>query len=727
MRRYAITVFIILLTLLWVGLATAQSDSVASIPYVYRIDIKGCKFAPVNRRQTGFRVQGLEGIVTALHGVADCTTIHATTDGGQEIFTDLEIQQVDIERDVAILGSPELAKLPPDGLMVSPLSRTEILSTTLHIAGYPLGLEKQDIDVIEKIRDIESLDDVIPDAEEPADFIKRKSPSLNISVLNVQAQLLPGHSGAPLLDNENRVVAIGNGGLRGGSAGRSWAILWDANNLQSVDQDEVRQRLTELAAKDIAALAFSSTFPSQVDNTIAHETYTVQIIDADRNQSIGNAEVLLTHSAGYEIGVTDSEGFYSFRLSSHHDFNYEQSQIQVEASGYELYNRNILNIFDRANPEKIRLTAIKPTAPATQFCQFAIRIIDQDFEPIRGARVKVLYGLEFVEDFTNSDGEYRGELLCDQQNPLVSVEVSARSYETIEKNYRLYNNLVRIQLNNLIPFSNTPTMTSTPTIPPIPSSFVTATRTIVSASIPTPTPIGTVSPATTPMPFPSVEVRSSTLNVRAGPGVNYASLTSVSRGQILPVIGQTNNCSWFQIRYNGTEGWVSGGSQFVSLNGSCNSVQVVIIPPTQVLTSTPMRVSITPANQPTCTGNNITRQSPTNSSLSDEVIFAWTTNFSITPPQKYELVFWKEGENAFDNGFNPAGGASDATFVTVNLNKVSNLSIGQNYRWGVLLVELPDGGPYHRKCYLGGDYPFTVSSISDAPQTRNTPVTPPKN
>src|ERR1044071_9832439 len=44
--------------------------------YVYSVKIAVCKFMPTSlRSQTGFRVRGIKGIVTALHGVADCNDI----------------------------------------------------------------------------------------------------------------------------------------------------------------------------------------------------------------------------------------------------------------------------------------------------------------------------------------------------------------------------------------------------------------------------------------------------------------------------------------------------------------------------------------------------------------------------------------------------------------------------------------------------------------------------
>ena len=43
--------------------------------HVFRVRATDCKFEPVKRVQTGFRLHDEPGIVTALHGVADCKSI----------------------------------------------------------------------------------------------------------------------------------------------------------------------------------------------------------------------------------------------------------------------------------------------------------------------------------------------------------------------------------------------------------------------------------------------------------------------------------------------------------------------------------------------------------------------------------------------------------------------------------------------------------------------------
>ena len=569
MRRIG-AVAIVLLLALWAGMAFAQNGSAIPAPYVYRLKIGNCTFDPADRRQTGFQVQGTVGIVTALHGVADCQTVSAITDDGV-VFTDLVIAAVDIDHDVALLTSSDLAGLPTDGFAVSQLAPTEILTASLRIVGYPLGLDKQDVDLIESVRDIEPLDGVIPDEEESTAFLKRKSPDIDIEVLNLQAQLLPGHSGAPVLDAVNGLVAVGEGGLRGGTVGRSWAIPWQAVKLESVEIGAVGKKLAELAAKDISVLAFSSTYPGQVATTTALATYTVQVMTTQANQPVANAEVLLTHSAGYEIGVTDSNGFYTFHLSTDNGVDYTQSQLQVEAVGYQPYSRNVPTVLERASPEMLRLTALAPTATvpptntptelSSSLCSFAFLVLDeQSEEPIRRATVAVSVGIRRATGTTDSTGYYLAHLPCsDEQDVEARVRVSANNYMVYTRSIFLSGKTTEVLLESKVT--------------PIPAATATLTPAMV---IPEPTIIPSFTPQSV---FPcEAKVISSTgaamisrYVIRKGPSENTAAGNQdIKVGTSVLVMQVVNNHKlWYEIWLDDTApiGWLT--SEYLKLSSSC--------------------------------------------------------------------------------------------------------------------------------------------------------------
>lgn len=69
------------------------------------------------------------------------------------------------------------------------------------------------------------------------------------------------------------------------------------------------------------------------------------------------------------------------------------------------------------------------------------------------------------------------------------------------------------------------------------------------------------------------------LNVRSGPGTNFNRVGAVTRGDALVVTGQVNSCGWLQITTpDGVEGWVSGNSQYVTLDARCADIPAVNAP-----------------------------------------------------------------------------------------------------------------------------------------------------
>jgi Trypsin-like peptidase domain len=195
---------------------------VAVVEHVFLIKMSNCANTPVYRSQTGFRVQGVKGIHTALHGVADCTKITAMPSKGIPLGAPLEIRNVDIDNDMALLASAELDGLPADGLETAPDVPWSTLRS-VKVVGHPFGIKAFETSLLVREPAIRPLQDHVP-AEAQKGLNLRRSPALRINVLSVQGDILPGHSGAPILDARDRVVAVANGGLKDGTVGISWAI-----------------------------------------------------------------------------------------------------------------------------------------------------------------------------------------------------------------------------------------------------------------------------------------------------------------------------------------------------------------------------------------------------------------------------------------------------------------------------------------------------------------------
>jgi hypothetical protein len=190
--------------------------------YVYLVKMFGCAHSPTERSQTGFRVRGLKGLVTALHGVADCQKVTASSRKGLFLDQPLTLVKIDVDHDVALLSSPQLDASGSDGLEVSGRVIWQSLESVTAF-GHPYGISSLETTLTLRNPPLTPLKDLVP--ADPLSVLKeRRSPNHLINVLSLQGNLLPGHSGAPILDTENRVIGIANGGLKEGFAGISWAI-----------------------------------------------------------------------------------------------------------------------------------------------------------------------------------------------------------------------------------------------------------------------------------------------------------------------------------------------------------------------------------------------------------------------------------------------------------------------------------------------------------------------
>jgi hypothetical protein len=117
----------------------------------------------------------------------------------------------------------------------------------------------------------------------------------------------------------------------------------------------------------------------------------------------------------------------------------------------------------------------------------------------------------------------------------------------------------------------TATPTETPTLTATPTPVDTPTATPTDTPTPTPTETPTPTPTATPPPTPDAMVQVNALNLRAGPGTDYAVVDTLRFGDSLQVIGRYgSDCSWLEvITPTGLQGWVAGTVQYVVLNLTC--------------------------------------------------------------------------------------------------------------------------------------------------------------
>jgi hypothetical protein len=93
------------------------------------------------------------------------------------------------------------------------------------------------------------------------------------------------------------------------------------------------------------------------------------------------------------------------------------------------------------------------------------------------------------------------------------------------------------------------------------------------------------------------------VNVRGGPGTQYAVIGNLAAGDSLPVLGQLAGGGWYPVNANGQTGWVA--ASVTRLDGNCGSLPVVAAPvgaqlaPTQPPAPTQPTSGSTPTNTPT--------------------------------------------------------------------------------------------------------------------------------
>ncbi len=188
---------------------------------------------------TGFKVRGVEGIYTALHGVAHAQSITAFFHDPNTRQVKLKIAEVDLGRDVAVLTSVENEAIPSGGLSLGFWPKGNAISAKLAgtdatVIGHPLDIERIPTHTPLKLRTgrpYARLTDIL-NSEARGELGDRKSPLTSINVLVLEGNFLPGHSGAPILDSDRAVIGIGNGGLRDGQVGYGWAIPFHEVELQ---------------------------------------------------------------------------------------------------------------------------------------------------------------------------------------------------------------------------------------------------------------------------------------------------------------------------------------------------------------------------------------------------------------------------------------------------------------------------------------------------------------
>lgn len=172
------------------------------------------------RTAAGFRWQADDLIVTAFHVVAGANNILVSSTMNGVEASKAEIIAVNMAADLALLRTERT--LPGEPLPHRIASGRP--GEALWVVGYPLetpGLRSRQL-IVSDIAPPLLVDGVDPIARAEIEVLG--FPALNEEVIQLEGSLLPGDSGAPIIDADGFVVAIGSGGLRNGQVGLGWGI-----------------------------------------------------------------------------------------------------------------------------------------------------------------------------------------------------------------------------------------------------------------------------------------------------------------------------------------------------------------------------------------------------------------------------------------------------------------------------------------------------------------------
>ena len=217
------------------------------------------------------------------------------------------------------------------------------------------------------------------------------------------------------------------------------------------------------------------------------------------------------------------------------------------------------------------------------------------------------------------------------------------------------------------------------------------------------------SPTSSPTPESAgFTVASDTVNVRGGPGTNYAVLGRLQQGQTFPITGKNAAGDWWQFDYSGRSGWVFGQNVRVT---SPELVQVAAnIPAAPTARPVPTRAPQRPAPtrapaqpQPQPQAANLFVQ------MGSEPRNASDANFPV-------VTFWgrlgKTGDAAPFSGYklrvSAPSGTQEQPFNSVWENAYSGLA-GSEFRYNAK-VELPRAAGGYRAVVVDG----SGNEVSDA-------------
>jgi S1-C subfamily serine protease len=430
--------------------SSGQRNGISNYVYMIRIPETPQHAAAI---QTGFRLSGTRGIVTALHGVIGGGGFSAINDKN-EVFNNLRLGGLDIVNDIALLISEDARLQDNSGLLSS--RQTIESGTFLRVLGHPLGINLHLKAVQTGDPAIVRLSRLVPPTSAKA-FDRRQSPSLDARVLDIETPLVPGDSGAPVLDDAGAVVGVVDGGLARGQAAISWAMPLASVQFRppAILQDQIaalaRQAVEDLFSFEVddTRVDESETKVWQLDTANPRKATFKGIVRGPDGRPLSGANVEARHyvkrgeAFGERVGsvVTNAEGEYEISvLPGGYSFVIHKPSYETKEILYvPMFPGVVFSTDDTLAAESpvVRRFGVSkgvnsPDDPKT--ARIIGRIAEYSGNPIAGAFVTVTKADDSRNPWdgrtvkTDSDGHYS---IVDLSSELYDLTIEARGYRTL--------------------------------------------------------------------------------------------------------------------------------------------------------------------------------------------------------------------------------------------------------------------------------------------------------
>lgn len=218
---------------------------------------------------TGFVWKNPNQIVTSLHGMSRTGDIRILYQ--DQAWRKAKIKKVLQKADLVLLELVEGQSPPPSGVVpIDQYNRSKIkFGTDVFALGYNGGATGSSSRQMKKgYVNPETLRNLIPKKDK--DALERIGfPALDLNILYLEGSLLPGFSGAPVFDAQNKLIGIGDGGLEKGASNVSWIIpasyLTELENSSTNVLPSGFENLTQLFSA-AAIIESPSTNPTSFDS-----------------------------------------------------------------------------------------------------------------------------------------------------------------------------------------------------------------------------------------------------------------------------------------------------------------------------------------------------------------------------------------------------------------------------------------------------------------------------